>query len=558
MKQKKSRALAMLLSVLLLLCQPVWAAAAEGPVTATDVVEAADICEHVPLDVQSYEGTANGIGSLYNTLSTRQKAAYNALKNIPWSTISSSRNHQVRVNVSGITGAAISGMSSGGSFVPTGSGVQAYKDIQNDVNAAIGALRYDRPDLLWLDGVVSHLYSFRGYNSTGRYTITDFYFIFSMSYGGQENIYRERMMAEARSIASTASREKDVYSKVKKVHDILAERSSYNYASLNAPTDSIMFRMAHSAYGGMFKDQYDPVCEGYAKAFKVVLNQMDISCVLAVSREHMWNNVKMDDGLWYNVDLTWNDSGDRGGHDYFLVGSGTVVGGSAFSSSHREVDPFNIDRVSGSRYPKKNTAAYKYIGEDYPPLTYPDVPRTDYAYEHIEKVSKLGYFHGDTSGNFNPGKKITRAEFASVVASVLGADTKQYEGMYSFPDVGTGRWYSGVAYWAKESGTMVGTGGKFRPNDHISRQEMCAVLSRALGLQSGSFGGFLDDGDIADWARAGVYACRDAGLVKGAANGKFNPRNNTVRRDAAIVFANYAAMKGIAPKGEQTVPSGGQ
>ena len=168
MKQKKSRALAMLLSVLLLLCQPVWAAAAEGPVTATDVVEAADICEHVPLDVQSYEGTANGIGSLYNTLSTRQKAAYNALKNIPWSTISSSRNHQVRVNVSGITGAAISGMSSGGSFVPTGSGVQAYKDIQNDVNAAIGALRYDRPDLLWLDGVVSHLYSFRGYNSTGR------------------------------------------------------------------------------------------------------------------------------------------------------------------------------------------------------------------------------------------------------------------------------------------------------------------------------------------------------------------------------------------------------
>lgn len=545
MKLKKSRALAMLLSVLLILCQPVWAAAEAGPLTATDVVEAADICEHIPLDIQSYEGTANGIGSLYNTLNTRQKAAYNALKNIPWSAISTSPNRQVRVNVSGITGTSLSGMSSGGSFVATGTGVKVYQDIHNDVNAAIGALRYDRPDLLWLDSVVSHSYMFRGNNSTGRYTITDFYFIFSLAYGGQENIYRERMMAEARSIASTANMEKDMYSKVKKVHDILAERSSYNYASLNAPANSIMFRMAHSAYGGMFKDQYDPVCEGYAKAFKVVLNQMDIPCVLAVGGDnHMWNNVKMDDGLWYNVDLTWDDSGDRIHYAYFLMGS------TDFPGNHREEDPFT-GKISSSRYPKKNTVAYKYIGEDYPPLTYPDVPRTDYAYEYIEKVSKLGYFQGDTSGNFNPAKKITRAEFASVMASVLGVDAKQYDGMYSFSDVSTSRWYSGAAYWAKDSGVMVGTGGKFRPNDPISRQEMCSVLSRALGLQSASLGGFLDDGDIADWAREGVYACRDAGLVKGGTNGKFNPRSYTVRRDAAVVFANYAAMKGIVPSGGQ-------
>ena len=305
MSKRKYRALAIILSVLMVLCQPVWAAAAGGPVTAAETVEAVDTFDNEPIALESYEGTANGTGSLYNTLNTRQKAAYNALKNISWNNIIGSSSRQVRANIKGINGASLNGYIGGGRFNPSGSGVQAYKDMQNDVNAAIGALRYDRPDLLWLDSTVTFVFYFQGYSSSGRCTVTDFYYGFNLAYGGQENTLRERMMAEARSIASTANREKDMYSKVKTVHDILAQRSSYNYASLNAPQNSVMFRLAHSAYGGMFDDQYDPVCEGYSKAFKVVMNHMDIPCVLVVGGDnHMWNNVRMDDGRWYNMDLT--------------------------------------------------------------------------------------------------------------------------------------------------------------------------------------------------------------------------------------------------------------
>ena len=69
MKTKNSRFLAFMLAMLLVLCQPVWAGAAEGPSTATDVAEALDVYERQPVYVRSYEGTANGTGSLYNTLS---------------------------------------------------------------------------------------------------------------------------------------------------------------------------------------------------------------------------------------------------------------------------------------------------------------------------------------------------------------------------------------------------------------------------------------------------------------------------------------------------------
>ncbi len=552
MQAKKRRFLALLLSVLLIACQPVWAAAVEGPAAAEDVAESFDTYESVPIYVQSYEGTANGTGSLYNTLTARQKAAYNALKNISWSRIASSGNHQVQVNVQGINGTPITGYSSGGYFHASGSGVKTYQDIQNDVNAAIAALRYDRPDMLWLDGTVSHYYSFIGYNSTGRYNISSFSFGFPYTYGGQENILRERLMAEARSIAAAAGREKDMYSKVKYVHDRLAERSSYNYAATEpSGVSEYEFRMAHNAYGGMFKDQYEPVCEGYAKALKIVLNQMDIPCVLAVSDGHMWNNVKMDDGLWYNLDLTWDDSGDRIKYDYFLVGSGTKIGSETFASSHREVDPFDNNRVSGARYPKKNSVEYKYLGEDYPKTTYPDVPRSDYAYEYVEKVSKLGYFTGDNNGYFNPGKNINRAEFATVMAKAMGVDLTVYKGVYSFSDVGVTKWYAAAACWARESGLMVGNGVRFRPEAPISRQEMCSVLSRALNLDGVQSGGFTDDRSIDGWAREGVYACYAAGLVTGSTSGSFNPKGSTSRRDAAVVFARYADRVGAVPSGEQ-------
>ena len=61
-----------------------------------------------------------------------------------------------------------------------------------------------------------------------------------------------------------------------------------------------------------------PVCEGYSRAFKILCNGLNIPCVLVVGHNarssryssgesHMWNEVKMDDGQWYAVDVTWND-----------------------------------------------------------------------------------------------------------------------------------------------------------------------------------------------------------------------------------------------------------
>lgn len=534
------RMVCLLMALLMTMAMPVWAGAVEGGYERIVNEVSSDEISEGPAGYASYQSTADGQGSLYNTLTARQKNVYNALKNITWNQIYSSRNRQIVVRISGITGQAFTGYSSGGRFYPTGSSATAYKNMDTDINAGLQALKYDRPEYLWLDGTLSWYYSFQGRGS--RYTLTQFSFGFTLVYGGQEGNLSQRLMTEARNIANTASREKDMYNKVKVAHDILAARSSYNYpAAANPPAVSdYEFLMAHNAYGAMFKDQYEPVCESYSKALKVILNQMDIPCVLVVSDNHMWNNVKMDDGLWYNLDLTWDDSGSTVKYSYFLVGSSTRYGSSTFAQEHREYDPIFQTRISSARYPKKSTTAYEYLGRNY---RYSDVSKSDYGYEHIEKVSELGYFSGD-NGKFNPGKNITRAEFASVIAKAMGVNTNYYKGLYSFPDVGTSQWYSGVVYWAKASGVMSGSGGKFRPNDPITRQEMCTVMKNALSLPSYSAPPFADHYLIASWAMDGVYACRALGLVNGFTDGSFGPNKNTSRRDAAIVLSKYAASIG--------------
>ncbi len=74
-------------------------------------------------------------------------------------------------------------------------------------------------------------------------------------------------------------------------------------------------------YGALVKRQ--SVCEGYARAFKTILDRLGITCILVqgmhqysgqTAVEHMWNYVKIEDnmarqssGKWYAVDCTQDD-----------------------------------------------------------------------------------------------------------------------------------------------------------------------------------------------------------------------------------------------------------
>ncbi len=122
--------------------------------------------------------------------------------------------------------------------------------------------------------------------------------------------------------------------KIRALNTWLTKNNGYSTASVF--TD--VHRNPLTALNGQ-SGENGPVCEGYAKAFKILCDQLDIPCVLITgdatnslgqTGAHMWNAVKMKDGKWYGVDVTWNDpvvQGDESrpvsgseSEEYLLVG----------------------------------------------------------------------------------------------------------------------------------------------------------------------------------------------------------------------------------------------
>lgn len=138
------------------------------------------------------------------------------------------------------------------------------------------------------------------------------------------------------------------YDKVVYLNDWIANHNAYS----TGKTASIIWSPMSAIKGST--GAKGPVCEGYARAFKVLADALEIPSRLAIGKAcsepgtppeaHMWNEVRMDDGKWYGLDITWNDpvsptnptvaqSGHEN-HDWLLLGKNTDVNGLSFEESH--------------------------------------------------------------------------------------------------------------------------------------------------------------------------------------------------------------------------------
>ena len=128
------------------------------------------------------------------------------------------------------------------------------------------------------------------------------------------------------------------YEQVREVHNWLINNIEYD-VNLEA-------QEPYSIVGALTEGK--AVCEGYARSFKYILDELNIPCVLVSgtgtnsngeTESHAWNYVQLN-GNWYAVDVTWDDPvivgngntelDDETRYRHFLKGSNT------FLSSHFE------------------------------------------------------------------------------------------------------------------------------------------------------------------------------------------------------------------------------
>lgn len=144
------------------------------------------------------------------------------------------------------------------------------------------------------------------------------------------------------------------YEQVKFIHDWIAERVQYDLYS------------QYPAYGwvtGVFLSPYYTVCEGYAGAFKMLCDRAGIPSVLVVDDNHAWNYVKMEDGNWYGVDVTWDDQETDGTfYDFFLAGAESTncfFDETTFFESHTPTGSrYNVPEIAAVVYPTLSAKGY--------------------------------------------------------------------------------------------------------------------------------------------------------------------------------------------------------
>ena len=230
-----------------------------------------------------------------------------------------------------------------------------FSDILNSENgqdelgdyyqSAIEAYTYDNPDVFYLSPNKMYL---NVETTTSASDVTYNVYIncgnennyFADEFTSQEQVENAIEKVEYVKDILLGKRTGDDYEDIKMVHDYLVDNIEYD-TSISA--DNI-----YDVYGALVNRV--AVCEGYARSFKYILDEMGIPCVLVIGtgtnsrgeiERHAWNYVELQ-GNWYAVDCTWDDP--------IIVGSGNVSKSSKYKYFLKGSSEFYSDHTPSGQF----------------------------------------------------------------------------------------------------------------------------------------------------------------------------------------------------------------
>lgn len=179
---------------------------------------------------------------------------------------------------------------------------------------------WNHPEVFWVSKRGRYQWWKDADEKITRFIITDLPYAF-----GPEEFPRKKAefdVAVGQALAKV-SNGADAVTKALQLHDHIVTVCDYDMEAKNRHDQSPLARTAYSVLV-----RHLAVCEGYAMAYRYLLNKVGIRSeeVLSAKMNHCWNYVHID-GNWYHVDVTWDDpvyvGKNSGGtpilHDYFLL-----------------------------------------------------------------------------------------------------------------------------------------------------------------------------------------------------------------------------------------------
>ncbi len=200
--------------------------------------------------------------------------------------------------------------------------VNVDAEIFNTINNAV---LYDNPDIFWVEPI----YSYKDFNG---------YIIVTPTYrNSPESIEKIKndLDNKVNEIYEMAQKLQTDYQKELFIHDYICSVAEYDQSTYDTIGDT--------AYSALINGK--TICEGYCRAFKLVLDKCGIKNYMVVgigetmdgTEGHMWSVVNIDSENYY-VDITWDD-GDESlvntTHLYFNMDELEI------SKEHKDIVPDN-------------------------------------------------------------------------------------------------------------------------------------------------------------------------------------------------------------------------
>ncbi len=172
-----------------------------------------------------------------------------------------------------------------------------------------------------------------------------------------------------------------------------------------------------------------------------------------------------------------------------------------------------------------------------------DVPVDRWSFPYIKLLRDSCVINGINETSFEPESFVTRAQFVKMLGGVAGIKTGQFKGS-SFKDVPANAWYAPYVQWAVQNGVTKGTYPEmFQPEAHILRQDIATMIHRyvtIVGMElptDGKVRSFIDENEIASYAKEAVTAMQKAQIINGEKNKdktySFHPTDKATREQTA-------------------------
>jgi hypothetical protein len=195
------------------------------------------------------------------------------------------------------------------------------------------------------------------------------------------------------------------------------------------------------------------------------------------------------------------------------------------------------------------------LTEDETPLattnaTFSDISQAEWAREAIEYMAANKGILGMGDGLFAPNAEVTRAQFSRFTAQAFGFERGTEAA--SFTDVSESAWYYADVTTLASNGILTGyDDGRFGPDDKISREQMAAIIDRALtakGITLSASRTFdLDDISAAsEYTKVSIEKLYGAGVINGMGDGSFAPKATATRAQSCVILYNALKAANLA------------